>query len=203
MSRLATSFILGYHGCDEAVAEDILSGRADIALSNKDYDWLGPGAYFWEADPRRALEWAQTKVSRGSYQKAAVLGAIIDLRNCLDLVSREDLEILKDAHRSFMKFQVKAGLEVPKNKSAPKQPNRDRVLRFLDCAVIRHLHSMMDRQAGANVTITPYDTVRGMFTEGAKLYPGGGFQAQTHVQIAVRKPECIRGFFRPRPYPSL
>lgn len=202
MSRLATSFVLGYHGCDEAVAENILGARAEIALSNKDYDWLGPGAYFWEADPRRALEWAQWKVSRGDYQKAAVLGAIIDLRHCLDLVSRENLEILKDARRSFIKGQVKAGLKVPKNLSVPEQPNADRVLRFLDCAVIRHLHIMMDRQADMDAGIVPYDTVRGMFTEGGKLYPGGGFRKQTHVQIAVRKPDCIRGFFRPRPYPT-
>jgi hypothetical protein len=46
-----------------------------------------------------------------------VVGAVIDLRNCLDLVSRDDLELVAAAHRGFLRIQKKAGLPIPKNKS--------------------------------------------------------------------------------------
>jgi len=202
LSRLATSFVLGYHGCDRATADKAISGDIDILQSERDFDWLGPGAYFWESDPQRALEWAQWKAQRGDYRNPAVVGAVIDLRNCLDLVSRDDLELLRAAHESFIRFQKQSGLPIPQNKSAPGQPNADRVLRFLDCAVLKHLHAILDGQDADNRLIDPFDTVRGMFTEGGRLYAGSGFRKRSHVQIAVRSTECIRGIFTPRPYPA-
>lgn len=62
MSRLATAFVLGYHGCDKATADKVLGGHDEhLKASQEDFDWLGTGAYFWEADPRRALEWARDR----------------------------------------------------------------------------------------------------------------------------------------------
>lgn len=198
MSRLATSFVLGYHGCDRATAAKAINGDISLLQSDRDYDWLGPGAYFWESDPQRAQEWADWKVNRGEYSEAAVIGAVIDLRNCLDLVSRDDLELLKAAHNSFVRVQRKSGLPIPENKSAKGQPNADRVLRYLDCAVFRHLHSILDAQPVEDRVIEPFDTVRGMFTEGGRLYPKSGFHVRSHTQIAVRTNDCIRGLFLPR-----
>ncbi len=130
-----------------------------------------------------------------------VIGAVIDLRNCLDLTTREDLELVRTSYHAFVLAQEKAGLPCPRTGAREGSLSTIHLLRYLDCAVIRHLHNMMDLQA--SIGLAPYDTVRGMFTEGGRLYPGGGFHERTHVQIAVRKPECIRGFFRPRPYPTL
>lgn len=203
MSRLATSFVLGYHGCDRTTGLKAIHGDVDIIQSDKAFDWLGPGAYFWESDPQRALEWAYSKVASGSYAEPFVIGAVIDLRNCLDLISREDLELLRSAHQAFLKLQQKSGLPVPRNRSVRGEPNADRVLRFLDCAVIKHLHSILDAQPESERRIEPFDTVRGMFTEGKKLYSGSAFRRQSHVQIAVRNTECIRGLFIPRPYPTI
>jgi hypothetical protein len=78
LSRLATSFVLGYHGCEMSVGLRAVSGEIDLLQSNRDFDWLGPGAYFWESDPRRALEWATWKASRGDYSRSFVIGAVID-----------------------------------------------------------------------------------------------------------------------------
>jgi hypothetical protein len=203
LSRLATSFVLGYHGCDEKVATKAIAGEIDLLQSERDFDWLGPGSYFWESDPKRALEWAHWKASRGDYKEPVVVGAVIDLRNCLDLVNREDLELVKAAYTAFVGVQSKAGLPVPKNKSVPGAPNPDRILRYLDCAVIRHLHSILDAKTDDGLAVEPFDTVRGMFIEGKKLYPGSGFKAHSHAQIAVRNKDCILGVFRPRPYPTL
>jgi SM-20-related protein len=100
LSRLATAFVLGYHGCDRGIGEKAINGKVEILQSDQDYDWLGPGAYFWQADPQIALEWAIWKVGRGDYEVPFVIGAVIDLRNCLDLCSRADLDIVRGASTS-------------------------------------------------------------------------------------------------------
>lgn len=198
MSRLATSFVLGYHGCKREIAEQAVAGQIDILQSDRDFDWLGPGAYFWESDPLRAREWADWKVARGDYDDAAVIGAVIDLRNCLDLSSRRDLDLLRSAYESFHETQVLADLPMPENRDAPADSNEDRVLRYLDCAVLRHLHQIIEKQPTSGRLIEPFDSVRGMFPEGGPLYPGGKIMLKSHVQIAVRNSDCIKGVFWPR-----
>lgn len=204
MSRLATSFVLGYHGCDQVVADSLLAGEP-IKPSDEIYDWLGPGAYFWEADPNRALEFAQKRVERGSYAKAAVVGAVIDLGNCLDMSNRQNVELFRAYHSSFLAVQSLAGLPVPKNEDAAGDPHKDRLLRYLDRAVFVHLHKSIaegakakGRKKAAASSLQPFDTVRGVFMEGGPLYDGCGFHERTHVQIAVRNiSQCIVGVFKP------
>lgn len=194
MSRLAASFVLGYHGCDADVARRVVNGEANLLQSDRDYDWLGPGAYFWEADPQRALEWAEHARARGRVKSAAVIGAVIDLGNCLDLVGRANLELVRTAHGIFVAEQEEAGLTVPQNASLAGEP--DRVLRRLDCAVIRFLHRVLEDQEAE-----PFDSVRGLFAEGEELYSGAGFRDRTHLQIAVCNPTKILGVFYPPEYP--
>jgi hypothetical protein len=195
LSRLATAFVLGYHGCDRSFAQAAVLEGAEILQSHKDYDWLGPGAYFWESDPDRAFEWARWKASIDHYKDPVVIGAVIDLRNCLDLVSRKDIELLRRAHSSFVRVQTEANLPIPKNSSPKGAKDKDRVLRYLDCAVLRHLHQIIDSLAESDPGITPFDTVREMFVEGGRAYAGSGFYRKSHVQIAVRNPACIKGVF--------
>lgn len=85
MHRLASAFILGYHGCDQRVGERLLSG-APFQPSSKDYDWLGPGIYFWEANPLRGLEFAaeSSKRKTATVSQPFVIGAVIELGLCLD-----------------------------------------------------------------------------------------------------------------------
>jgi len=42
-----------------------------------------------------------------------------------------------------------------------------------------------------------YQTVRGVFVEGESVYPGAAIHSKTHIQIAVRDPACIMGYFLP------
>jgi hypothetical protein len=194
LSRL-TSFVLGYHGCDRAIGEQALSGDLGILQSTRDFDWLGAGAYFWEADSRRAIEWARQKADRGDYDDPFAIGAVIDLGNCLDLLARENLELVRSAHMSFATVQKASGYPMPVNTKAPKDKSPDLVMRHLDCAVMNHLHAIVDgqdRPAG----VEPFDTVRALFGEGIPLYEGSGFRDKTHSQIAVRTPACIKGVFR-------
>ncbi len=198
MARLHPSFVLGYHGCDESVARDILFGSQDFRESNEAFDWLGPGIYFWESDPRRAYEWACWKVKQGRYKKPFVIGAIIDLGNCLDLTQRENLELLSVSYSSFKDIQIASNLEMPANKDLRNDANQDKLLRFLDCSVIRHLHSINESEE--NGDLQRFDTVRGLFVEGEPAYPGGQFFNKTHTQVAVRSIYCIKGCFRPLEY---
>ena len=82
--------MLGYHGCDREVAEKLLSGTPFNASAN-DWDWLGSGVYFWEANPARGLQFAEmlqrwrTETQLAPIKEPYVVGAVIELGFCLDL----------------------------------------------------------------------------------------------------------------------
>ena len=76
-----TGLILGFHGCSKALADRVVLGTDDFRKSDKPFDWLGRGVYFWERDPRRAYEFAKEKKSKDP----AVVGAFIDPGRCLEL----------------------------------------------------------------------------------------------------------------------
>lgn len=205
MSRLRTSFVLGYHGCEKEVAEKVLVGDAFLH-STKDFDWLGPGAYFWESDPDRAKEWANNRPSKRAFRKPYVVGAVIDLGNCLDLTTREGTLLLRSSYDSFAAGQQAGKLSMPINEDLGSDPHQDRLLRKLDCAVINHLHQNIRDElsswtASGSAGQQPpssFDTVRGLFPEGGEAFPGAGVLERTHTQIAVLNPECIKGVFRLR-----
>jgi hypothetical protein len=196
VSRQTTSFVLGYHGCDQELAHEIVLGKSALEPSKKDYDWLGPGIYFWESDPKRAFEWAEQKAKRGGCRNPSVLGAVIDLRNCLDLSNRNDIKLIQSAFESYQALQKISGADMPVNRNLKGQEDEDRKLRFLDCAVISHLHKITEEMSDQTNSLS-FDTVRGTFTEGAVAYPGCGFTELTHTQIAVRNINFIMGYFLP------
>jgi hypothetical protein len=179
------------------VGEKAIAGDLKLLQSTRDFDWLGAGIYFWEGDPIRAAEWAGQKVKRGDYKDPFVIGAVIDLGNCLDLMVRDNLELVRNSYVSFEKVQTAGGLPLPENKKAPKDNSDDLVMRYLDCAVMNHLHSIIETDKGTP-GIEPFDTVRALFGEGEPLYAGSGFRAKTHSQIAVRSEACIKGVFQVR-----
>lgn len=185
MHRLTSSFILGYHGCDRRVGERLLAGKA-FKPSNNDYDWLGPGIYFWEANPVRGLEFAEeaSKRKTSNISKPFVVGAVIELALCLDLTTSSALDWVRIAYESLVDVTRVAGLDLPSN-------SKDELRRNLDCAVVRRLHTILETQK-----LPAIDTVKGVFTEGEPVYPGAGFREKTHIQIAVRNPRCIKGVFR-------
>jgi hypothetical protein len=176
---------LGYHGCDRRVAEKLLNGTP-FAASENDWDWLGSGVYFWEANPLRGIEFAREWQQKGRIIEPYVVGAVIDLGFCLDLISSNGVAAVKSAYSDFLAYAEEAGVRVPKNRGG-----NDRLRRELDCAVINHLHKVRDATA-----LTPFDNVRGVFIEGERIYPEAGFFEKTHIQICVRNIACIKGVFR-------
>ena len=194
----ASAFVLGFHGCDEAVGERVLSGKTGLGPSENPYDWLGHGIYFWENSPKRARHWAEflatgRRKSARPISRPFVLGAIIDLGNCLDLTEAASLELVHESHTRMTELFEVVGRPLPVNEPAGNA-DADLLLRYLDCAVINYVHAVREEE-----NLAPYDSVRGAFFEGRPLYPGAGISAKTHLQICVRHPRQIRGYFRPLP----
>jgi hypothetical protein len=196
------SLILAYHGCDHDLADKILLGRETVSISDNDYDWLGTGAYFWENDPKRALQWAEgikayPQHGKHKIQKPAVIGAIINPGNCLDLTDTESLRLVKETYEVHKLVQ-----EYSEEKPLPENEkgfsgDEDLVKRHLDCAVINLLHEV--RKRSSEKEVAPFDSVRGTFVEGPELYPGAKIMSRTHIQICVRDPKrSVIGYFLPR-----
>ena len=185
MHRLSASFVLGYHGCDAAVAQRLLKNQA-FKPSHNDYDWLGEGVYFWEANPLRGLDFAveTSRRSNTAITKPAVLGAVIDLGYCLDLTTTVGLNKLKTSYDELKRVSDQAGLPMPRYRL-------DGLRHDLDCAVINYLHRI-EAENGR----PPFDTVKGIFIEAPELYFGSAFGSKNHIQIAVRNFDCIKGVFR-------
>jgi hypothetical protein len=188
--ELSSSFILAYHGCDRSVAERLLNNKT-FRLSENDYDWLGSGVYFWEANPARALAWARHLRKVGKSGPARIrqpyaIGAVINLGYCLDLISTNGIEFVKEAYLDFKHYMEQSGSPMPTNRGGD-----DLLQRYLDCAVINHIHSVIKRDKGK-----AFDTVRGVFLEGKRIYNTSGFYEKTHIQICVRNLSNIKGVFR-------
>lgn len=184
---LSRSLTLGYHGCDREIADALVNGSKTPDPGRKSHHWLGPGVYFWEESPSRARRWAEEGRRRGALANPAVVGAVIDMGHCLNLIDMAHLDLVKTAHETYVKACATAGFEVLKNKGP------DLAGRFLDHAVFETLHRMRQEQGEE-----PFDTIRAFFIEGGPLYPDAGLRALDHVQVCVRNPRKILGFFHVR-----
>jgi hypothetical protein len=199
MPSLFPSFILGYHGCDESVGNTILNGDDQLRPSKNEYDWLGHGIYFWESDAQRAYDFAvevknNPKKSRGKIINPFVVGAIIDLGNCLNLLDSHYLELLKKHHQLLKDSNKNLHLQMPKN---TKDKTGKIILRQLDCSVIEFTIDVIKRYQNLE-----FDSVRSVFVEGCPIYEDTDICDKNHIQICVRNPICIRGYFKPINHPN-
>ena len=192
-SRLS-NLVLGFHGCDKEVCNKILHSNGELHLekSSNDYDWLGNGIYFWENNLDRALKFAQDAVTnkhltKGDIKEPFVIGAIIDLGYCLNLLDSLFLIELKKIYE----LMEKSGDKLPVNEYRDDSGYFRK--RNLDCAVIETLHSLKKKK-----NEKPFDSVRGVFVEGRELYPSAGFREKNHIQLCIRNPNCIKGYFHPQ-----
>ena len=114
---IPSGLVVGYHGCDRRVAEDVVLGRTRLRASQNEHDWLGHGLYFWQNDPARALAWAErrVRVRGGGIAEPAVLGAAIDLGHCLNAAQSEYIAMLAKAHGKLEEFCANSGRPMPRN----------------------------------------------------------------------------------------
>lgn len=166
---------IGYHGTSDAAARRILSSGFEI--SRNDYDWLGDGAYFFQDAPLRALEWARQRFGADG----AVIGAEIDLRDCVDFLDVSWERAIEDVYGRFVQQLNRVGLRVPRQTSGAHR---------LDRAVINYLAAEMHTRG------IVYRSVRAAFAEGEPLYPGSALLRRAHVQIAVRELDMVTRVWR-------
>jgi len=180
-------YVLGYHGCDAAVARKIAGGEDTLRPSGEKYDWLGSGQYFWEDSAERALQWAKKKSEKSNpaFQQPGVLGAVIDLGNCLNLIEFEYLDLVRAAHERLKLIMAEAGGSMPRNTAEGS--------RKLDRAVFETLHELREEEG-----LPAFETVRAFFVEGEPLYPSAGIRQLDHLQICVRRSKNIVGYFLPK-----
>ena len=204
MYDVKPNLIIGFHGCDRQVRDALLTNPNDFRASQQPYDWLGHGMYFWEDNYDRAMEWATDKQKRGQIAEPAVIGAVLTLGYCCNLLDKRYIRFLA-YHFKFMKEQYERfGKELPKNKDLKQDNFKDKKLRELDCAVIEFMHSNNILQVKSDISTLGYtqykifDSTRGAFIEGGPAFDGAGIFEKTHIQICIRNPNCIKGFFLPR-----
>ncbi|QOW10593.1 hypothetical protein Q73A0000_09515 [Kaistella flava (ex Peng et al. 2021)] len=198
------NLMLGFHGCDQAVRDELVNNPDIVKKSQEAFDWLGNGFYIWENNYARALKWAEDKQARGTLTTPSVVGVIYQLDYCLDFTDSEFIDILADYY-DLMKGDLDvAGKSLPQNKNLLKDKYHDLILRELDCAVIEYLHQKIDEEIKKDTksngysNLKPFETVRGIFTEGGPAFEGAGIQLKNHIQICIRNLNCIKGFFIPR-----
>ena len=189
MYSVLPSYALGFHGCDASVAERIFAGSEHLQRSKNNFDWLGEGIYFWENSPVRAMDYAtelmdHPRANGPRIKTPAIVGAVIELGYCLNLLDAEFLDLLRENYIDLKAAQDEEGIPLPVNSS-------DLLRRPLDCAVINYLH-----QTRIENDLQPFDTVRAAFAEGGELFPGSGVSAKHHIQLCVRRRSCIKGYFR-------
>jgi hypothetical protein len=174
--------VVGFHGTTASVADRLVNGGA-FTPSSKSYEWLGKGIYFWEYAPKQAWWWAR---EHRKIKRPAVVGAMIRLGNCLDLLDPENVRWLKSQHDDIMEKWRQAKAPIPQNV-------RDK--RSLDCAVLNWVYTQSDAAP------TPIETCRGVFVptdKSKRVWRGSWIYEEAHIQICVRNPQNILALWHVR-----
>src|SRR5882762_1485801 len=204
MYDVKPNLIIGFHGCDETVRDRLLNQPDEIVISKEKYDWLGHGMYFWENNYQRALLWAEEKKRRGRIDKPAVIGAALFLGHCCDFLDSAYIQLLRKYYNLMAPVWAAMGKPLPQNTDLPHDLHKDKILRTLDCTVIEFMHTKILRGTRNDIVSKGFsknkifDSTRGVFTEGGPVFEGAGILEKSHIQICIRNPNCIKGFFLPR-----
>lgn len=159
-----TGLTIGFHGTDESIIKAVINGERELEPSNNSYDWLGNGIYFWDNSPSRAMSWAQDLSKRkvSKIKKPAVIGAIIDLGYCLDLLDYKNLNLVKEGYSILKTSLSRSNTKFPTNRGNTS----DLLQRELDCAVIESLHESIELTDEKE-----FESVRGVFWKERNYIP--------------------------------
>jgi hypothetical protein len=123
--------VFGYHGTSREKANTILS--EGFRISDNDYDWLGEGVYFFQDAPYRAMQWA----TQQHPQHPAVIRAVIQLDNCIDLLDIKWFPPLKIVYNSFREGYQRFERPLPKQNPTLSKAHR------LDCAFFNYATELL------------------------------------------------------------
>ncbi len=167
--------VIGYHGTDVASAERLVNGES-FAASDRDNEWFGRGVYFWEHAPKQAWWWSK---SVRKAKKPAVVGALIRLGNCLDLLDSENTAVLKEFKTSLELGLARESITLPKNHRGDMR---------LDCTVFNAFYK------ASEIAKSSIDSARAVYVPtGTKkrIWEKSWINEQSHIQICARNPRNI------------
>ena len=170
--------IIGYHGTDADTAEELTKG-ADFAVSENIDDWLGHGIYFWEYAPKQAWWWAK---KYKHHVQPAVVGAMIRLGRCFDLLDSTNVKELRKFHDTLLNQWQSSGLEVPENGNQHKK---------LDCAIFNAFYTCDPSVETCRAVYVPTDSKK-------RVWKRSWIYEEAHIQICVRNPGNILAVWRVR-----
>ena len=176
--------IVAFHGTRQATARSLVAGEPFGASTNDD-DWLGHGIYFWEFAPQQAWWWADRRYGP---KNAAVVGALVRLGNCIDLLDPSNAELVEQAHSDLKQAMRAAGKPMPKNANNHK---------YLDCAVFNWLYARLE---GADHGVESCRAVFVPLRSGKmpRLWTRSGVFGGAHVQLCIREPRNILAVWQVR-----
>ncbi len=191
--------VLAYHGCDVTVRDRLVKGAlAGLTPSSNRYDWLGDGVYFFEGDAKRALSFAQAAqrqtdkfYSARPIVTPSVVGAVLCITRCWDMTTTDGRWEYRMAFDELRQLRTSMGRAMPVN--GPAHEGDDALLlRGLDCAVFNMGHRIRERDG-----LLSHQLVRAAFYQGRPVIEASEFREGTHLQLAVRDPQCVLGWFLP------
>lgn len=169
--------IVAFHGTKKSVADKLVAGQPFGPSSNDD-DWLGHGVYFWEFAPQQAWWWAERRYGAAN---AAVVGSLLRLGRCIDLLDPRNAGLLRESHADLEKTMRAAGARMPRNANTHK---------YRDCAVFNWLYA---RLGAAGYAVESCRAVFVPLQSGGmpRLWERSGVFDGAHIHICVRQPENI------------
>jgi hypothetical protein len=167
--------LVAFHGTRRFTARKLVAGES-FGVSENDDDWLGHGVYFWEFAPQQAWWWARRRYG----DDAAVVGSLVRLGRCLDLLDPSNTASLRRAREDLERTLHATGRKVPSNANNHK---------YLDCAVFNWLFEHLEGGG-------PIDSCRAVFVplqagRMPRLWTRSGVFDGAHVQLSVREPRNI------------
>jgi hypothetical protein len=160
------------------VGKRLLSGEQ---FNSNDFDWPGPGNYFWQSNPLHELEYAKELTARPSGPKAEephAVGAVIDCEYCLDLFSSTGIEAVRHAYKDYWRSPAPRVLRCLKMCWAPTCCSVAWIVQSTACA---------PHQGRSYLTLSE---------ACPPIYENSGFFEKTHIQICVANVSCIKGVLR-------
>ncbi len=194
--------VIGYHGTGLSTALRLVNRVEPFRVSERDYDWLGRGVYFWEYAPKQALAFAairqrqlrQKKVKtaeeeRRASEPLAVVACMIRLGFCLDLTEPTTVEYIGSVYTDYVETMAETGEPLPQN---------TRKYRKLDCQVFEYAYRLLEESGPTSIV----DTARGIYVPAGgdkRVWEGSWISRDTHIQICVRNLSSLLGVWLHHP----
>ncbi len=124
--------VVAFHGTRRSTASKLVAGEP-FGKSENDDDWLGHGIYFWEFAPQQAWWWAERRYGGD----AAVVGSLVRLGRCIDLLDPSNADLLATAHEELDGALTAAGHSLKNNAHTHK---------YRDCAVFNYLFAKLQSE---------------------------------------------------------